>query len=114
MPVTSRCLPVLECFAVEDQRMQTMSPSESVSSGVTRTSDNCARGVVEALELGGATIFTAAVVKDTVLGKHFVDGFASRLIPHFFEPSRRKFLLCFLLVSHRDVPFRVGIIVQSR
>jgi hypothetical protein len=105
MPVTSRGLPVLECFAVEDQRMHTMSPSEMVFSGVTlaRRIIACEGRRVEALEFGGATIFSAAVVKDTVLGEHFVNGLASRPIPHFFEPSCSKFLLCFLLVSHREV-----------
>jgi len=62
-----------------------------------------AKGVVETLELGGAAIVNGAVVKDTVLGEHFVDGLASRSVPDFFEPSSCECPLCFFLVGHREV-----------
>lgn len=39
-------------------------------------------------------------MEDAVHGKHFVDGLAPRLVPHFFEPSRCKFLLSLLLIEH--------------
>jgi len=68
-----------------------------------------AKGVVETLEVSGAAIVSGAVVEDAVVWEHFVDGFASRFVPDFFEPSSCKSPLSFLLAGHGDDLLRGGL-----